>query len=168
MKITQARSAPLVAMVGATGVQGGSVIKALSESEKPYRIRGFTRDLTKATAEALKKQGVEMIAVNFIPENKGEVYKAFAGADYTFLVTNYWEHAKKGQCRSNTVLDINSNKKNAAGANAFDGKALVTEYGRASGVPVVDVQAGFYATNLLWSRLLLAKQPAVADDCKYP
>ncbi|KAJ7314543.1 NmrA-like protein [Mycena albidolilacea] len=160
MKITQARSAPLVAMVGATSVQGGSVIKALSESEKPYRIRGFTRDLTKATAEALKKQGVEMIAVNFISENKGEVYKAFAGADYTFEI-------------SEGKLLIDASK--AAGANgkytklkAFDGKALVTEYGRASGVPVVDVQAGFYATNLLWSRLLLAKQPAVADDCKYP
>jgi hypothetical protein len=42
---------------------------------------------------------------------------------------------------------------------AFDGKALVTEYGRASGVPFVDVQAGFYATNLLGSLPLLAKQP---------
>jgi uncharacterized protein YbjT (DUF2867 family) len=88
MTITQAQSAPLVAVVGATGVQGGSVIKALSESEKSYRIRGFTRDLTKATAEALKKQGVEIIAVNLIPENKEEVYKAFAGADYTFVGFN--------------------------------------------------------------------------------
>jgi uncharacterized protein YbjT (DUF2867 family) len=88
MTITQAQSAPLVAVVGATGAQGGSVIKALSESEKPYRIRGFTRDLTKPTVEALKKQGVEMVAVNLILENKEEVYKAFAGADYTFVRFN--------------------------------------------------------------------------------
>ncbi|KAJ7817556.1 NAD(P)-binding protein [Mycena olivaceomarginata] len=179
MTITQAQSAPLVAVVGATGAQGGSVIKALSESEKPYRIRGFTRDLTKPTVEALKKQGVEMVAVNLILENKEEVYKAFAGADYTFLVTNYWEHMNKEREISEGKLLIDASK--AAGVKgiiwsglvpvnkisggkytkveAFDGKALVTEYGRASGVPFVDVQAGFYATNLLGSLPLLAKQP---------
>jgi hypothetical protein len=43
---------------------------------------------------------------------------------------------------------------------AFDGKALVTEYGRASGIPFVEVQAGFYATNLLGSLPLFAKQTA--------
>jgi len=85
MTITQAISAPLVAVVGATGIQGGSVIKALSESDKPYRIRGFTRDVAKPAAEALKKQGVEMVAVNLVVENKEEVYKAFAGADYAFV-----------------------------------------------------------------------------------
>ncbi|KAJ7325573.1 NAD(P)-binding protein [Mycena albidolilacea] len=179
MTITQAQSAPLIAVVGATGVQGGSVIKALSESEKPYRIRGYTRDLTKPAAEALKNQGVEMVAVNLIPENKEEVYKAFAGADYTFLVTNYWEHMNKEREISQGKLLVDASK--AAGAKgiiwsglvpvnkisggkytkveAFDGKALVTEYGRASGVPFVDVQAGFYATNLLGSLPLLAKQP---------
>ncbi|KAJ7819209.1 NAD(P)-binding protein [Mycena olivaceomarginata] len=178
MTITQAQSAPLVAVVGATGVQGGSVIKALSESEKPYRIRGFTRDLTKTTAEALKKQGVEMIAVNLIPENKEEVYKAFAGADYTFLVTNYWEQISKEKEISQGKLLVDASK--AAGVKgiiwsglvsankisggkytkveAFDGKALVTEYGRASGIPFADVQAGFYATNLLGSLPLFAKQ----------
>lgn len=31
----------------------------------------------------------------------------------------------------------------------FDGKAAVTEYGRQSGVPFVDVQAGGYASNFL-------------------
>jgi uncharacterized protein YbjT (DUF2867 family) len=85
MTITQAASAPLIAVVGATGAQGGSVIKALSESDKPYRIRGFTRDATKAAAEALKKQGVEMVTVNLVVENKEEVYKAFTGADYAFV-----------------------------------------------------------------------------------
>lgn len=31
----------------------------------------------------------------------------------------------------------------------FDGKAIVTDYGRQSGVPFVNVQAGFYASNFL-------------------
>jgi uncharacterized protein YbjT (DUF2867 family) len=85
MTITKAQSTPLIAVVGATGVQGGSVIKALSESDKPYRIRGFTRDVAKPAAEALKKRGVELVAVNLVLENKEEVYKAFVGADYAFV-----------------------------------------------------------------------------------
>ena len=89
MTISQAVSAPLVAVVGATGIQGGSVIKALSESDKSYRIRGFTRDVTKAASEALQQQGVEMVAVNLVVENKEEVYKAFAGADYAFVSFQY-------------------------------------------------------------------------------
>jgi hypothetical protein len=40
----------------------------------------------------------------------------------------------------------------------FDGKAIVTEYGRASGVPFVDVQAGMYASNFLANPTMLAKQ----------
>ncbi|KAJ7893730.1 NAD(P)-binding protein [Mycena olivaceomarginata] len=177
MTITQATSAPLIAVVGATGLQGGSVIKALSESDKPYRIRGFTRDATKAAAEALKKQGVEMVAVNLVVENKQEVYKAFAGADYAFLVTSFQEHYNKEREISEGKMLIDATK--AAGVQGvvwsglsnvtklsggkytnvtnFDGKALVTEYGRASGVPFVDVQAGLYSTGFL--KGLLVKQP---------
>ncbi|KAJ6490220.1 NmrA-like family-domain-containing protein [Mycena vitilis] len=92
MTITHAESAPLIAVVGATGVQGGSVIKALAESDKPYRVRGFTRDVTKATSETLEAKGIEMVAVNLVVENKDEVYRAFAGAAFAFLVTNFWEH----------------------------------------------------------------------------
>ncbi|KAF7345038.1 NmrA domain-containing protein [Mycena venus] len=179
MTITQVTSAPLVAVVGATGVQGGSVIKALAESDKPYRIRGFTRDVKKAAAEALKKQGVEMVAVNLVAENKEEVYKAFAGADYAFLVTNFWEHMNTEKEVSEGKLLIDAAK--AAGVKGivwsglqpvkkissgkytkvihFDGKAAITDYGRASGVPFVDVQAGWYTSNLLANPALLAKQP---------
>lgn len=91
MTITQDKSAPLVAVVGATGIQGGSVILALSESKDPYRIRGFTRDTNKEVAQKLSKDGVEMVAVNLTVENKEQVFEAFRGADYAFvsLVKSY-------------------------------------------------------------------------------
>ncbi|KAJ7863238.1 NAD(P)-binding protein [Mycena leptocephala] len=178
MTIAQTGSAPLVAVVGATGAQGGSVIRVLAESDKPYRIRGFTRDVTKAAAEALKNQGAEMVAVNLVVEKKDEVYQAFAGADFAFLVTNFWEHTDMQKEISEGKMLIDAAK--AAGVKGiiwsglvsvtklsggkhpyvyhFDGKAVVTEYGRASGVPFVDVQAGFYASNFLANPTMLAKQ----------
>lgn len=85
MTITKDSSAPLIAVVGATGTQGGSVVKALSESAKPYRIRAFTRDATKPAAQALAELGAEVVQVNLIVENRDEVFKAFVGADYAFV-----------------------------------------------------------------------------------
>ncbi|KAJ7775554.1 NAD(P)-binding protein [Mycena metata] len=169
MTITNTTSAPLVAVVGATGAQGGSVIKALVDSDKQYRIRGFTRDATKATSEDLKEQGVEMVSVNLVVENKDEIYRAFTGADYAFLVTNFWEHADMEKEIAEGKLLIDAAK--AAGVKGiiwsglmpvaqisggkyahvyhFDGKAVITSYGRNSGVPFVDVQAGSYAQNFV-------------------
>ncbi|KAJ7780948.1 NAD(P)-binding protein [Mycena metata] len=178
MTITQAVSAPLIAIVGATGNQGGSVIKALAESNKEYRIRGFTRDVTKAAAETLKAQGVDMVAVNLTVEHKDEVYRAFSGADFAFLVTNFWEFMDKEKEIAQGKLLVDA--ANAAGVKGiiwsglmscetisrgkyahvfhFDGKAVVTEYGRQSGAPFVDVQAGFYANNLVVNPASLSKQ----------
>ncbi|KAF7351787.1 NmrA domain-containing protein [Mycena sanguinolenta] len=41
----------------------------------------------------------------------------------------------------------------------WGGKAQVSEYGRASGVPFFDVQAGFYASNFLGNSSLFVKEP---------
>ncbi|KAJ6462698.1 NAD(P)-binding protein [Mycena vulgaris] len=178
MTITQDTSAPLVAVVGATGTQGGSVIKALRESDKPYRIRGFTRDATKPSAQELVKQGAEIVNISLVVENAEEVFKAFSGVNMAFLVTNFWEHMdmEKEIAEGKMMIDaaktagvsrivwsgLISVTKASAGKYInvyhFDGKAAIAEYGRQSGVPFVDVQAGFYASNLLKIPTMLAKQ----------
>jgi len=81
MTITDSVSAPLVAVVGATGQQGGSVVAVLKASTKQYRIRAFTRDATKPAAQALAEDGVEVVAVNIVVENSDAVRKAFEGVD---------------------------------------------------------------------------------------
>ncbi len=48
---------PTIAVLGATGVQGGSVVKALL-SDKSWKVRGITRDPSKDTAKTLSAQGV--------------------------------------------------------------------------------------------------------------
>ncbi|KAK7055460.1 NmrA domain-containing protein [Favolaschia claudopus] len=169
MTITQNPSAPLVAVVGATGTQGGAVVSGLEESSKAYRIRAFTRDGTKPAAQDLAKRGVEIVTVSLILENKEAVYKAFAGADFAFLVTNYWEHGDKEREMNEGKLLVDASKAGGASriiwsglpsysklsggklmnTHHFEGKALVTEYARQSGVPFVDLQAGFFGSNLL-------------------
>ncbi|KAJ7628666.1 NAD(P)-binding protein [Roridomyces roridus] len=177
MTITDAASAPLVAVVGATGIQGGSVIKALEESDKAYRIRGFTRDASKPAAQALASRGVEVVSVSLVVGNKDEVYKAFEGANMVFLVTNFWEHmdAERETAEAKQLFD--AAKANGAerivwsGLVSFDkisggkfphvyhfeSKAAVTEYARQIGAPFVDVQAGFYAVNIIESPMARTK-----------
>lgn len=56
----------ILTVFGATGNQGGSVIKAVLEHpqlSKEYRIRAITRDVTKSGAVALKEQGAQFVAV---------------------------------------------------------------------------------------------------------
>ena len=85
--ITSDSAAPLVVVTGATGQQGGSVVSALSASTNPYRVRGLTRDASKAGAKKLTEKGVEVVQVNLVVEDKGAVQKSFEGAHYVYCVT---------------------------------------------------------------------------------
>jgi uncharacterized protein YbjT (DUF2867 family) len=56
----------LITVFGATGNQGGSVIRTIladPELSKEFRVRAVTRDLSKPKAKALAEQGVELIKV---------------------------------------------------------------------------------------------------------
>lgn len=56
----------LITVFGATGQQGGSVIRTILADptlSKEFRIRGITRDPSKPSAQELAKQGVEMMSV---------------------------------------------------------------------------------------------------------
>jgi uncharacterized protein YbjT (DUF2867 family) len=169
MTVTKESSAPLIVVIGATGTQGGSVIRELIASDKPYRIRGITRDASKPAASQLTAKGVEMVSTSISVGHEADVRKAFEGATYVFAVTNFWEHLSKEREIAegklivdaakavgvklliwSGLLDINklSNGK-YKNVDHYDGKAAVTEYAAASGVPTAVVQAGFYASNFL-------------------
>ncbi|KAL9630104.1 MAG: hypothetical protein Q9164_006582, partial [Protoblastenia rupestris] len=50
---------------GATGTQGGSVIKSVLDDPKAsqdFKLRGITRDPSSAKAKALTEKGVECVA----------------------------------------------------------------------------------------------------------
>ena len=57
----------ILTVFGATGVQGGSVIRAVladSTLTQTFRIRAVTRDVSKPSAQALTQKGIEVVAVS--------------------------------------------------------------------------------------------------------
>jgi len=119
MKVSQEPSAPLVAVVGANGIQGGSVINALIESDKPYRLRGLMRDTSKPAARKLIGQGVEKVGV-ISTDNAEKVRQGFAGASVVFVsasilcfftsylnlfqaMTDFWDHTDKQRVSRRTL-----------------------------------------------------------------
>lgn len=64
----------LITVFGATGNQGGSVIKHIladSTLSKTFKIRGITRDTSKPAAQVLAKQGVELKSVSSLNASYG-------------------------------------------------------------------------------------------------
>jgi uncharacterized protein YbjT (DUF2867 family) len=56
----------LLTVFGATGMQGGSVIKTVlghPQLSKQFRIRAITRDPSKPSGKALSDQGVDVVKV---------------------------------------------------------------------------------------------------------
>jgi len=73
----------LIAVIGATGQQGGAVVRALQASGR-FKVRALTRDPGKHP-----KLGDEVVLADF---NRPETLEAaFAGAHGVFLMTNAWE-----------------------------------------------------------------------------
>jgi len=59
----------LITVFGATGNQGGSVIRTILADpglSKEFRIRAVTRNVDKESSKALTAQGVEVVQVCFV------------------------------------------------------------------------------------------------------
>src|SRR6266446_7740157 len=78
-----ATSKKLIAVIGATGQQGGAVVRAL-QAQGQFKVRALTRDPGKHRGLA-----DEVVEADL---NRPETLRAaFEGAHGVFLVTNFWE-----------------------------------------------------------------------------
>src|SRR5688572_24925392 len=86
----------LVVVTGATGQQGGAVIRALLA--RGHRARALVRAPGSPAADSLRKAGAEVVAGNL--EESASLDRALAGADALFGVTTPFEgveaEARKG------------------------------------------------------------------------
>ncbi len=103
----------VLAVVGATGAQGGGLIAAaLADPDSPFVVRAITRTPDSEAAQALAARGVEVVRADL--DDLDSLVQAFAGADAAFCVTNYWE-----------VLDPEREKRQASNLAAAAGAAGV-------------------------------------------
>jgi len=80
-----------IAVVGATGAQGGGLVRAiLADPSGGFAARALTRDPGSAKAKELAKLGAEVVAADV--DDVASLGKAFAGAHGAFCVTFFWDH----------------------------------------------------------------------------
>ena len=81
----------VIAVIGATGAQGGGLVRAIHADRKgPFVVRAITRKLDSEKARGLTALGVEVVAGD--ADDPPSLDRAFAGAQGAFCVTNFWEH----------------------------------------------------------------------------
>lgn len=62
-------SKKILVVFGATGAQGGSVVKSVlgdAKMRETWTVRGVTRDVSKPSAKALEELGAETVAVRLL------------------------------------------------------------------------------------------------------
>lgn len=80
-----------ISVFGATGAQGGGVVRALLARQDPHlRVRALTRSPDQAKAQALARMGAELVRADL--DDPSSIASALAGSDAVFAVTNFWEH----------------------------------------------------------------------------
>ncbi|KAH6669409.1 putative NmrA-like family domain-containing protein 1 [Halenospora varia] len=159
----------VLVVFGATGAQGGSVVKAIlgdSKMRDSWTVRGVTRDVSKPSAKALESQGAETVAADL--NDVASVKAAIKGAYAVFGVTNYWEkadeHVEMAQGKAmadaaketgvqhfvwSSLLDVTKLSNGVLSKVAhFDSKAHIEEYIRSTGIPATFFLPGFYMSNL--------------------
>lgn len=177
----------LIAVVGATGAQGGGLARAiLADAGGGFTVRVLTRHPGSEAARELAGLGAEVVEADMADEPS--MTKAFDGAYGAFLVTNFWEHMSPEQEKRDAATMARAAK--AAGvAHAiwstlddtrehipledermptlqgrykvphFDAKAEADQYFTDAGVPTTFLRTTFY-----WENLLGPLAPTRAED----
>jgi uncharacterized protein YbjT (DUF2867 family) len=84
-------SQPIIAVVGATGQQGGGLVRAIAaDPARRFVARAITRDPGSPLAHELRALGAQVVRADL--DDPASVEAAFAGAYGAFCVTNFWEH----------------------------------------------------------------------------
>jgi len=79
----------LIAVVGATGAQGGGLARAiLDDPSHEFAVRALTRNPDSAKAKELAAAGAEVVEADL--DDEASVRAAFEGAYGAYVVTNYW------------------------------------------------------------------------------
>jgi len=81
----------IIAVVGATGAQGGGLVRSiLHDPDGNFAARAITRNTESPKAKELAAMGAEVVAADV--DDVESLERAFDGAHGAFCVTFFWEH----------------------------------------------------------------------------
>lgn len=81
----------IIAVVGATGAQGGGLVRAImGDPSGEFIARAITRDVNSEKARALAKLGAEVVAADI--DDEESLAAALHGAYGAYFVTFFWAH----------------------------------------------------------------------------
>jgi uncharacterized protein YbjT (DUF2867 family) len=167
----------IIAIVGATGAQGGSLARAiLSDRNSAFAVRAITRDVNSDKAKILAKSGAEVVAADI--DDLESLKRAFTGAYGAYCVTFFWVHfsaekeVAEGSAMAHAARDtgiqhaiwstfedtrklipLSDNRmptiKGKYKVAHFDGKSEVDHVFTDLGVPTTFLLTSFYWENLI-------------------
>ncbi|KZL86837.1 family transcriptional regulator [Colletotrichum incanum] len=186
----------LLTVFGATGNQGGSVVKAALADPflyKEFKIRGITRDISKPAAQDLASKGVEVVAADMT--SKISLSEVIKGSHTVFLLTtpNFTGGDSEEQLHGKNVADVaaeagvkhliyssllhvtettNGRLKHVV---HFDDKAEVEYYIRSKGIPSTFILPGYFMSNFTALQMIRKGENGVytlaypvSDGAKFP
>ena len=168
----------IIAVVGATGAQGGGLVRAiLNDPNGGFAARAITRDVKSDKAKDLAKLGAEVVAADV--DDEESLKRAFKGAYGVYCVTFFWAHYSPEKEIANATAMARAAK--AAGVQHaiwstfedtrklvplsdnrmptlqgkykvahFDGKSEADHVFRDLGVPTTFLLTSFYWENLIY------------------
>ncbi len=81
----------IIAVLGATGAQGGGLVRAiLADPDGGFIARAITRDVNSEKARALAQAGAEVVAADI--DDEASLTEALKGAYGAYFVTFFWAH----------------------------------------------------------------------------
>jgi len=92
----------IIAVVGATGAQGGGLVRAILNSPGGgFAARAITRDVTSDKAKELANLGAEVVAGDV--DDVESLKRAFHGAYGAYCVTFFWAHFSPEREKANAI-----------------------------------------------------------------
>lgn len=101
--------AKVIAVVGATGAQGGELVRAIQrDTSGGFRARGLTRHPDSDKAKELVKLGAEVVAADL--DDQSSLERAFKGAADVFCLTTSGNtsHPRRSRPRPRTRRALRS------------------------------------------------------------
>jgi uncharacterized protein YbjT (DUF2867 family) len=155
-----------VVVTGATGKQGGAVVKGLVE--RGHEVRAITRNPDSAQARQLAKAGVTLVRASL--EDTPALTKALEGASSLFAMTTPFEAGAQAETRQgisaadaakaagvHLVFTSVGNANKRTGVPHFDSKYAVEEHIARIGVRATILAPAFFMENLYYGKEQLAK-----------